>query len=333
MRTDVSIVVPLFNRAELVTETIVSVIEQSHQNWELLVVDDHSQDESFEAALAVSNSDPRIKVWKRKGLQSGGAACRNEGLRRCAGDYVTFLDSDDLLSKNCIANRLLAAQTHSGFDFYAFPSCLFRKRIGDMHKTWWAPGNPPLYGFLDRPAWSISASFWVRNSITQLGGFREELMSWQDWELHVRALALGLRCRPAQVEADNFCRRHSSQQVSHQAYTGEHLVQRLSMYKSLTHLLESQELLEGEYVTSMSQRFKILAVQLREAGHAQESEQCLDTLVELGLARSQDTDDMKYEVCREVAKRRWQRRLGFTKATVLFRRVHESLNIKREMSS
>ena len=90
MRTDVSIVVPLFNRAELVTETIVSVIEQSHQNWELLVVDDRSQDKSFEVALAVSNSDPRIKVWKREGLQRGGAACRNEGLRRCAGDYITF---------------------------------------------------------------------------------------------------------------------------------------------------------------------------------------------------------------------------------------------------
>lgn len=90
----VSIIMPSFNTGKYITETIESVLAQSYKNWELIIVDDCSSDNTDEI---VSNylSDDRIYYFKNE-KNSGGAFSRNRALREAKGRWIAFLDSDDL---------------------------------------------------------------------------------------------------------------------------------------------------------------------------------------------------------------------------------------------
>lgn len=96
-RTDqpelVSIIMPSYNTAKFITDTIQSVLNQTYQNWELLIVDDCSTDNSDE--VIASFNDPRIKIFKNE-KNSGAAISRNKAIAEAAGKWIAFLDSDDL---------------------------------------------------------------------------------------------------------------------------------------------------------------------------------------------------------------------------------------------
>jgi len=91
---EVSIIMPLYNAAPYFKGSVESVLAQTYERWELLVVDDCSTDGSSELAYEYSLSDPRIKYYKNS-VNSGVAASRNVGLEHAVGRFVAFLDSDD----------------------------------------------------------------------------------------------------------------------------------------------------------------------------------------------------------------------------------------------
>ena len=88
----VSVIVPTHNRADYLSAAIESVLEQTFQDFELLVVDDASTDTT--AALVSSFSDSRIK-FIRLDMNRGGSAARNQGILSSRCDYIAFLDDDD----------------------------------------------------------------------------------------------------------------------------------------------------------------------------------------------------------------------------------------------
>jgi teichuronic acid biosynthesis glycosyltransferase TuaG len=92
----VSIITPSFNSSAYITETIESVLGQSFQNWELLIVDDCSTDNSYTIVKEFEKKDNRIKVFKMETNSGCPAIPRNYALRESKGDYVAFLDSDDI---------------------------------------------------------------------------------------------------------------------------------------------------------------------------------------------------------------------------------------------
>lgn len=92
---------PAYNREELIGESLESLLAQTHQNWECIVVDDGSDDNTVAVVEAYSEGDTRIKVYRRPASKKKGASpCRNYGLEKARGDYIQFLDSDDLLKSN-----------------------------------------------------------------------------------------------------------------------------------------------------------------------------------------------------------------------------------------
>ncbi len=92
----VSIILATYNRAYLLEQAIQSVLDQTFKNFELIIIDDGSTDESVD--LITKFGDPRIKLIASPHL--GRSAARNLGLRECEGDYIAFLDSDDLYVPN-----------------------------------------------------------------------------------------------------------------------------------------------------------------------------------------------------------------------------------------
>jgi glycosyltransferase involved in cell wall biosynthesis len=106
----ISVIIPTYNRADLVSRAIESVIDQTYQDWELLVVDDGSTDNTKEVVEKFVKKDSRIKYF----LQSnqGASSARNFGIKNSRGDFVAFLDSDDLYLPDNLEKKIAILSTH-----------------------------------------------------------------------------------------------------------------------------------------------------------------------------------------------------------------------------
>jgi glycosyltransferase involved in cell wall biosynthesis len=100
----ISVIMPCFNAAAHLHTSITSVLEQSFTDFELLIVNDGSTDDSL--AIAKSFDDPRIKVFNQE--NQGVCGARNKAIAKATGDFIAFLDADDTWHKNCL-NALYAA--------------------------------------------------------------------------------------------------------------------------------------------------------------------------------------------------------------------------------
>lgn len=104
----VSIIIPTFNRANLIGETLDSIVAQTYQNWECIVTDDGSTDHTDTVMAAYVAKDSRFRYFHRPADKPKGAnACRNNGLDKAQGDFIIFFDSDDLMTENHISVKLV----------------------------------------------------------------------------------------------------------------------------------------------------------------------------------------------------------------------------------
>jgi glycosyltransferase involved in cell wall biosynthesis len=182
----VSVVIPTYNRAHLLVRSIQSVLNQSYQDFEIIVVDDGSTDNTEE--VIKSFNDERVKYIRHEG-NKGNAAARNTGIKVAKGEYVAFQDSDDewlpkKLEKQVNLLRSLPetfAVVYSGFykivdgEKFYIPSSEIYPREGNIHSSL-LKGN-----FIGTP------SILVRKSaLLCVGFFDEKLPRLVDWDLVIR---------------------------------------------------------------------------------------------------------------------------------------------------
>jgi len=115
----VSIVVPVYNAQNFIAETIQYVKAQTYENWELLLVDDHSSDNSCNVIEEMQVLDKRIKLIRQK-QNSGAASCRNKGVSSARGRYLCFLDADDIWEPDKLAQELAFIRGDKGFVFTGY---------------------------------------------------------------------------------------------------------------------------------------------------------------------------------------------------------------------
>ena len=106
----VSIIMPSWNTGRFIAESIESVINQTYANWELLIVDDCSTDNTNEVVRKFN--DDRIKFFKNE-KNSGAAITRNRALREANGEWIAFLDSDDLWLPKKLEHQILFMKKHN----------------------------------------------------------------------------------------------------------------------------------------------------------------------------------------------------------------------------
>ena len=114
MKDLVSIIMPSYNTAKFIDETIESVLKQTYENWELIIVDDCSTDNTDEVVNKYL-SDSRIKYFKNE-KNSGAAVSRNRALREAKGRWIAFLDSDDLWNEDKLQKQI-AFMKENGYSF------------------------------------------------------------------------------------------------------------------------------------------------------------------------------------------------------------------------
>ena len=136
----VTVVIPTHNRSGLLTEAVGSVLTQTHTVHEIIIVDDGSNDRHRSAVESLANRSPRIRVHAMA-ENRGRSHARNEGLARANGDYVLFLDDDDLLDPGMIESSLLCFSTAPDSDVvvcrgqyvgaHGWPPVLFNPFLND----------------------------------------------------------------------------------------------------------------------------------------------------------------------------------------------------------
>ncbi len=185
-RPKVSIIVPVFNRSFMIRDVISSVRAQSYPNVELIIVDDGSSDISPELeAFILSQSVGANPVKFLRQAQAGVSRARNVGIRRAEGDFIGFLDSDDLLLPNAVAD-LMDSLEGSSEQF----------SVGRVVETDYALSGPivdtdPLEAtdILRRAAWMTHASLYRRDAVLAVGGFDEDLRVGEDSIFQLNMLA------------------------------------------------------------------------------------------------------------------------------------------------
>ena len=115
----VSIIIPVYKVENYVARTIQSILNQTYSNWELLLVDDCSPDASAVVISEYTKKDNRIKYFKQA-YNQGAAAARNRGLLEAKGQYVAFLDADDMWDEKKLESQLqLMKEKNCGFSYCA----------------------------------------------------------------------------------------------------------------------------------------------------------------------------------------------------------------------
>lgn len=196
----VSIVIPVHNRENLLPETLDSVQAQTFTDWECVIVDDHSTDGSLAVAQRYASADSRFRSVSLPDPKRYGNAARNYGLSLARGEYVNFLDSDDLFVADKLELQLAVFQQNHKLDAVTCRHALFTGTFGKQFKylrfaapnSWldviWFTAYEGHQGGI----WSSAGPLWRIDSIRDLGAWNEGLRIWQDMELNVRAMARGL---------------------------------------------------------------------------------------------------------------------------------------------
>lgn len=107
----VSIIMPCYNGSKFIGESIESVLSQTYKEWELLIIDDGSKDNSVEVINQYVAKDDRIKLIRQ--TNAGSAAARNHGIREATGQYVSLLDSDDLWYPEFLEKQIKFMHDHN----------------------------------------------------------------------------------------------------------------------------------------------------------------------------------------------------------------------------
>jgi glycosyltransferase involved in cell wall biosynthesis len=192
----VSVIIPTYNRGRLLREAVQSVLAQTFADWELIVVDDGSTDDTEQFVRDLY--DPRIRFVFLAHSGSAGSV-RNAGVARARGTWIAFLDSDDLWPPQKIERQLAAVEANprclwscTGFSFIDDQGARVLQRAGAPYEPVSGWVLEPL--LTQRATASITTLMVRRSLIDDVGGFDEALLFRQDYDLALRLAAQAELC-------------------------------------------------------------------------------------------------------------------------------------------
>ena len=179
----VSVVMPCYNNGKYVGLAIESVQAQHYHDWELVIINDGSTDNSDEIIRRYANSDKRIKYVFQKNC--GAAVARNRGVKEAKGEFICFLDADDWLAPQCLEDALTSFHEHS--------DCRLFYMKGENVDEASGKRTPFIcYGGSYRSVLINGMSITIiirRKDFLETGGFDESMKNgFEDWEFNIRFL-------------------------------------------------------------------------------------------------------------------------------------------------
>ncbi len=208
----ISIIMPCYNEAERISNSVQSVYEQSFTDFELIIVDDGSSDNSLEVLSTLSKEFPSLHFFSQKNKGAGPA--RNRGLKEAKGEFIAFLDADDSWHKGCLFNlhSKLQATPDAAIAYGGW------QNIGLEEKKC-KPFIPPNYETKDKIEtllrgcrWPIHAALTRTAAIKAINGFDEQWTSCMDYNLWLRIASFNKVVLVPNVLA--YYHHHSGEQIT-----------------------------------------------------------------------------------------------------------------------
>lgn len=189
----VSVIIPVYNRANLLAYTLDSIAEQTYTNWECIIVDDGSVDDTLTIAKSYENKDSRFKVFTRPNyLTKGANSCRNFGFKKVSGEYIKWFDSDDLMEPKHIEISVEALEI-GGYDFVISDSINFITGKEINQKPYSFDRGLARINMIDfaknRIGW-ITDDFLGRYNVLRNLSYNEDLIDGQEYNFFTRFLSL-----------------------------------------------------------------------------------------------------------------------------------------------
>lgn len=186
----VSIIIPVFNRVHLIGETLDSVLAQTYTNWECIIVDDGSTDDTDTLLTKYCEKDSRFQYHHRpKGRPKGANACRNYGFEISKGSYIQWFDSDDLMHKNKLMDKLNFLQKSTA-NFVVCEGIEYKDTLTNVIHDWNSifSNNPLLDHITGKINFHTNGPLFKRAFLEEKKLFNEELQRKQEWEFYTRLL-------------------------------------------------------------------------------------------------------------------------------------------------
>jgi len=203
----VSVVVPTYNYGHLIAETIDSVQSQTYSNWEMLIVDDGSTDNTEEIVVRSAASDSRIRYIRQANAKQ--AAARNTGIKQARGEYFQFLDADDLIEPRKLEQQVRFLEQEPLIDItYSGASYFSEAHKGErlqsrQYSSWegagaWMPeisgsGRELLTTLIGNNIMVVNSPLIRRRVIEQVGMFDVDLTPVEDWEFLIRCAVADMK--------------------------------------------------------------------------------------------------------------------------------------------
>lgn len=207
----VTVIIPAYNQGHYLGETIQSVLNQTYQDFELIIIDDGSTDNTRE--VANSFSDPRIRyIYQENG---GLSAARNTGIRESSAPLVTFLDSDDLFLPHNLAVLQAYLEEHAEVGLVSGGTQIIDPAGRVLDQKIMPPANLKLPELLMGNPFSVGGLLLRRVWLERVGVFDESLRACEDWDLWLRLAIAG--CQFAWVEQAMMAYRFHPAQMTREA--------------------------------------------------------------------------------------------------------------------
>ena len=196
----VSVIIPCYNQARFLSKAIQALQSQSLQDWECIIVDDGSTDNTAEVANNIALHEPRVRLLQK--LNGGSASARDAGLKQAQGEFIQFLDADDTIAPEKL-ERQVALMEREGLDLCHTASCsedsqgkrspsrVVRLNTYKILVCWGLGASVPIHSFLYR------TDFIKRHNLT----FQNACRFREDWRWHI--LCFGVQ--PKQALLPDVC--------------------------------------------------------------------------------------------------------------------------------
>lgn len=179
----VSIIIPCYNHAAFLEQTVLSVIASDYPSLEIIIVDDGSQDDSVIVAKQLSEKYTIVKAIQQK--NQGPAAARNNGIRMASGSFILPLDADDLISKDYICRAIHEFQDETIRLVYCKAE-FFGEKTGEWNL------KPFSLNSLARDNMIFCSAIYRKKDWEAAGGYDERMTwGWEDWEFWISLLKNG----------------------------------------------------------------------------------------------------------------------------------------------
>lgn len=244
LRIPLTIIMPVFNHRDEVRTMIDSIRANDFYGWELLAIDDGSEEDTLQMLERYAEEDCRIQVVRRDRQPKGAQTCRNIGLEMARGEFVIVFDSDDYIAPYCLRQRVEMLRKRRDLDFMVFPSGVY---VDEMFVT--AP-HPYDFGYRVaeddvRMFASRRLPFIVWNNIYRTESLRRNSLSWdtgllslQDADFNISAIAAGLHYDYADGALQDYGYRiittsSISKKINSQAHVDSHVRANSKMYDAV----------------------------------------------------------------------------------------------------